>query len=148
MADQRLQTLSEIKAIESEKHARDDANNPDLPPGTVHKYSAAAKIQSGQELAHPKLRSISGDPLSGEEVHQSVPSAPAGAVDEDRLVDKLNREAAYTQRQGGSIAAEKTAVAARKLEAAKTQDDRWVENHAGEDPRADQEIAKGLGRLP
>ena len=47
MAEERLQTLSELKTIESEKHARDDANNPQLPPGTVHKYSAAAKTQSG-----------------------------------------------------------------------------------------------------
>jgi len=61
-------------------------------------------------------------------------------------VDKLSREAAYVRREGG-IAAEKTADAAHKMEAAKLQDDRWVENHAGEDPRADQEIAKRLGKM-
>ena len=35
------------------------------------------------------------------------------------------------------VVADMTADAARKMEAAKEQDDRWVENHAGRDPRAD-----------
>ena len=56
MSDERLQTLSEIKAVESDKHARDDVNNPNLLPGTVHKYSAAAKTQSGQYSVY--LRSM------------------------------------------------------------------------------------------
>ena len=108
---------------------------------------------------------IAGDPLLGQEVHDAVPPAPAGTVDEDRLVDKLIREAAYAQREGGAcqhwltriypahltrlgIVAEKAADAAHKMEAAKTQDDRWVQSHAGEDLRAKEAMAQGLGRMP
>lgn len=35
------------------------------------------------------------------------------------------------------VVAEKTADAARKMEAAKIQDDRWVEKHTAGDPHAD-----------
>ena len=117
-AQERLQTLSELKTIEAEKHARDDANNPQLPPGTVHKYSAAAKVQSGQFTTFCKTEfidkcfaptaaakyasTIAGDRLSGPEIHASVPSAPSGTVDESGLVDKLNQQAAYAQSEGGA----------------------------------------------
>jgi hypothetical protein len=87
---------------------------------------------------------IAGIPAGGPELLATVPAAPRGTVDEDRLVAELQSDAvaASLDTTVDDTAAQKIAVAAGKMAEARDQDVQWVEKHKGKDPRADEEAEK------
>jgi hypothetical protein len=88
---------------------------------------------------------ISGDPIGSTQLLASIETPPINSVNEDQLIEELQNEAERARSwgiHGDATRMAKLEDAAQKMEAAKRQDERWVENHAGKDVRADAELAK------